>query len=78
MQKIQILFPDPLMKALRELARIEDRRVSEIVRRAVGRDLAQRAGSLHREASALSAFPTFDGGEVLVSSATMKSLLHGD
>ncbi len=35
MQKIQILFPDPQMDALRRLSRIEDRPVSELVRRAV-------------------------------------------
>ncbi len=78
MQKIQILFPDPLMDTLRQLARIEDRPVSEIVRRAVDRDLAQRSGLLQRGASVPPDFPTFDGGEVLVSAATMKSLIHGD
>lgn len=35
MQKIQILFPDPLMARVRSLAALEDRPVSEIVRRAV-------------------------------------------
>ncbi len=78
MQKIQILFPDPLMDALRKLARIEDRPVSEIVRRAVDRDLAQRSGLLQRSSSTPPAFPTFDGGKVLVSAGRMKSLIHGD
>jgi len=77
MQKIQILFPDPLMDALRQLARIEDRPVSEIVRRAVDRDLEQRSGMLQRDAVGKTAFPTFDGGKVLVSAAKMKSLIHG-
>lgn len=78
MQKIQILFPDPLMESLRKLARIEDRPVSEIVRRAVDRDLEQRAGLLLKDAAAKSAFPTFDGGRVLVSASKMKSVIHGD
>ena len=76
MQKLQILFPDPTMDALRRLARAEDRPVSEIVRRAVDRDIAQRSGLLRREVSVSPAFPTFDGGKVLVSAAAMKSLLH--
>jgi hypothetical protein len=78
MQKIQILFPDPLIEALRKLARIEDRPVSEIVRRAVDRDIEQRSGLLRRGTLAASAFPVFDGGKVLVSSTKMKSLLYGD
>lgn len=78
MQKIQILFSDPLIEALRKLARIEDRPVSEIVRRAVDRDVEQRSGLLRRGTLAASAFPVFDGGKVLVSSTKMKSLLYGD
>lgn len=46
MQKLQILFPDQQMDALRRLARIEDRPVSELVRRAVDRDLEQRSALL--------------------------------
>jgi Ribbon-helix-helix protein, copG family len=78
MQKIQILFPDPLMDLLRQVARAEDRPVSEIVRRAVDRDLEQRAGLLQRPKSATLSFPTFDGGKVLVSASKMKSVIHGD
>jgi len=80
MQKIQILFPDPLMEMLRNLARIEDRPVSEIVRRAVDRDLEQRAGMLKRSNAGIHppAFPTFDGGKVLAKASEMKALLHGD
>lgn len=78
MQKIQILFPDPQMDALRRLARIEDRPVSELVRRAVERDLEQRSALLRRNRDATAVFPTFDGGRVLVASSRMKSLLYGD
>ena len=76
MQKIQILFPDPQMEALRRLARIEDRPVSEIVRRAVERDMELRSGLLHRADSAVPGFPTFDGGKVLTSAARMKSVIR--
>jgi len=78
MQKIQILFPDPQMEALRRLARIEDRPVSEIVRRAVERDMELRSGLLHRTDSAAPGFPTFDGGKVLTSASRMKAVLHDD
>ncbi len=78
MQKLQILFPDPQMDALRRLARIEDRPVSELVRRAVDRDLEQRSALLRRSSRATGVFPTFDGGRVLVASSQMKSLLYGD
>ena len=78
MQKIQILFPDPLMASLRKLARIEDKPVSEIVRRAVDREIEQRSGLLHRESRVKPVFPTFNGGEILVSSAEMKSVIYGD
>ncbi len=78
MQKIQILFPDPQMDALRRLARIEDRPVSELVRRAVDRDLEQRAALLRRESHRTVPFPVFDGGRVLVGASRMKSLIYGD
>ena len=78
MQKMQILFPEPQMKRLRDLARIEDRPVSEIVRRAVDRDLEQRAGLLRRKAKKPPVFPTFDGGPIQVDAETMKEILHAD
>lgn len=78
MQKIQILFPDPQMDALRRLARIEDRPVSELVRRAVERDLEQRASLLQRGRDQPLSFPVFDGGDVLAGASRMKSLIYGD
>ncbi|MFQ3167637.1 MAG: hypothetical protein ACI8QI_000168 [Limisphaerales bacterium] len=41
MQKLQVLFPEPTLKQLRSLANEEDRPVSEIIRRAVDRELSQ-------------------------------------
>jgi metal-responsive CopG/Arc/MetJ family transcriptional regulator len=78
MQRLQILFPDPLMETLRRFAKLEDRPVSEIVRRAVDRDLEQRAPLLARGGNNSVVFPTFDGGKVLVTAARMKSVIHGD
>ena len=34
MKKIQILFPEPLMNRLRKTARLQDRPISDIIRRA--------------------------------------------
>ena len=78
MQKIQILFPDPVMKSLRLLAEVEDRPVSEIVRRAVDRELEQRTGLLAREKKAPPIFPTFDGGRVLTAAEDLRSVLYDD
>jgi hypothetical protein len=76
MRKIQILFPEPQMKRLRELAKVEDRPVSEIVRRAVDRDLEQRAASIEFGTGKPPAFPTFDGGMIQADAAGMKELIY--
>ncbi len=74
MQKIQILFPDPLMRKLREAADAEDRPVSEIVRRAVEQALRQKT----RRSRPTKHFPTFHGGQVQVSAAEMKQEIYRD
>jgi len=74
MQKIQILFPDPVMERLRAAARQQDRPVSELVRRAVDRLLEQAPAQPPREPAR---FPTFRGGGVLVDAESLKDLLHG-
>jgi hypothetical protein len=74
MQKIQILFPDPVMERLRAAARQQDRPVSELVRRAVDRLLEQAPVHPPREPAR---FPTFRGGGVLVDAESLKDLLHG-
>ncbi|MBK8094186.1 MAG: hypothetical protein IPK32_20025 [Verrucomicrobiaceae bacterium] len=66
---------------LRQVARMEGKPVSEIVRRAVNRDMEQRAGMLNRgraRKASRPTFPTFDGGAVLVKAADMKAILHAD
>lgn len=74
MQKIQILFPDPVMERLRALARQQDRPVSELVRRAVDR-LLEQVPALPPKQSAR--FPTFHGGGMLVGADRLKDVLHG-
>ncbi len=74
MQKIQILFPDPVMRKLKEHAASEDRPISEIVRRAVDRMLLQSP----LPSPPAKKFPTFRGGGVQVSAADMKQMIYGD
>ena len=75
MQKLQILFPDPMMKRLREVAEREDRPLSEVVRTAVERFLASKPGSGRRRAGSL---PAFRGGPMKVSAGELKEVLYDD
>jgi len=74
MQKIQILFPSPLMSRVRSIAAEEDRPVSEIIRRAVERFLEMRPEKpiQHRQ------MPTFRGGKILVSAECLKEAIYDD
>ena len=74
MQKIQILFPDPVMERRRAVARQQDRPVSELVRRAVDRLLEQVPALPPKQPAR---FPTFHGGGVLVDAGRLKDVLHG-
>jgi hypothetical protein len=73
MQKIQILFPDPVMERLRAVARQQDRPVSELVRRAVDRLLEQVPVLAPKQPAR---FPTFHGGGVLVGAERLRDVLH--
>lgn len=75
MQKIQILFPDPLMRRVRELAELEDRPLSEVVRRAVER-FAEQSPIAGRPESSPPKLPTFRGGRMLADAGKMKQLLY--
>lgn len=74
MQKIQILFPNPLMRKLRAAASEEDRPVSELIRRAVEMFLEMKPEKprQHQE------LPTFRGGQILVSAENLKDVLYDD
>ncbi len=75
MQKIQILFPDPLMRRVRELAELEDRPLSEVIRRAVER-FAEQSPTAGRPESGPPKLPTFRGGRMLADAGEMKPLLY--
>ncbi len=74
MQKLQILFPEPVLNRLRELSEELDRPVSELVRRAVDRMIEQ----LPESPCAIKEFPVFRGGGVLVRAEDLKHVLYED
>jgi hypothetical protein len=76
MQKIQVLFPKPQMERLRRAARMEDRPISEIIRRAT-EEYLDKAPSASRQDSATS-LPVFDGGRTLADTALFRDLAWSD
>ncbi|MCX6978726.1 MAG: hypothetical protein NTX04_12520 [Verrucomicrobia bacterium] len=72
MQKMQILFPDPLMERMRKLAERIDLPVSEIVRRATERWLDQMPEAPRRHLTV----PTVDAGRCLVAAEDMRDALY--
>lgn len=76
MQKMQILFPDPLMAKIRSLSQREDRPVSEIIRRAVESWL-ERSSVLGQDGDVSNKkVPVFDGGEVLSDSKSLRDMIY--
>ncbi len=74
MQKLQVLFPDPMMRQLKNYAAIEDCPMSEIIRRAVARLLQQKP----IPQAPRKKFPTFHGGGVLIHADAMKAEIYQD
>jgi metal-responsive CopG/Arc/MetJ family transcriptional regulator len=74
MQKIQILFPNPLMGRVKAVATEEDRPVSEVIRRAVERFLETRPEKPRQHLK----LPTFRGGIILVPSEQLKDAIYDD
>lgn len=74
MQKMQILFPEPLLRKIRNLAEHEDRPVSEVIRRAVEKFLEMNP----RQPRAARSLPTYRGGEILVSAGDLKANVYSD
>jgi hypothetical protein len=74
MQKIQILFPNPLIRRVKAVAAEEDRPVSEVIRRAVEKFLEMKPEKprQHRQ------LPTFRGGEILLSAEELKDAIYED
>jgi len=76
MQKLQILFPEPVLRRLRELARKEDRPVSEIVRRAVDAWIEKTEPLAERQPE--KRVPIFHGGRIRVRAGDMRDTAHQD
>lgn len=74
MQKIQVLFPEPQMRRLREAAAREDRPISELIRRATESYLDKLPGSGAEPRD----IPVFDGGETLVPAEQMRDVAYFD
>jgi hypothetical protein len=76
MKKIQVLFPEPQMERLRKQAKMEDRPISEIIRRATEDYLARMPSGPLRDAAA--SIPVFDGGETFVNSNRFREIANSD
>lgn len=75
MEKMQILFPEPQLKRLRDLARSQDRPVSELVRAAVDAWLARNEA---RVESVAEAPPTYCCGALLVEAGEIREAAYSD
>ena len=76
MRKIQILFPEPQLRRLREAARREDRPLSEIVRRAADAYLERLPSA--GEWSRPPVVPVFDGGRILARPEDFREAAYVD
>lgn len=74
MQKIQILFPDPLMAQMRKMAEALDMPVSEVVRRATEEWLNKLSFLQSSGGASSMEIPTFDGGPCLLAADQMRDL----
>ena len=72
MQKLQILFPDPLMRKMRRVAGQVDLPVSEVVRRATEHWLER----FPEETRAAKSVPLVDAGNCLVNAAEMREAIY--
>jgi hypothetical protein len=71
-QKIQILFPDPLMERMRKVAERIDLPISEIVRRATERWLDRIPETPRRNLKV----PTVDAGSCLIAAEEMREAFY--
>ena len=72
MDKIQVLFPDPMMERMRDVAKQEDVPLSEIIRKgtALWLDRFPRAEGVVKQV------PVVDAGRCLLDTDAMKEALH--
>lgn len=73
MQKIQVLFPDPLMRRLRQYAEREDLPVSEVIRRASETWLARFPET---EQPSPKKVPALHLGRILVDAENMRDAFY--
>ncbi|MBI2892469.1 MAG: hypothetical protein HYY06_02890 [Deltaproteobacteria bacterium] len=78
MQKIQILFPEPLMHRLRRVAREEDQAVSEVVRRATEAWLERKRYLDAGRGGPVRQPPSFRGGRVKLPAARLREAAYSD
>ncbi|MFT5906651.1 MAG: hypothetical protein ACI9E1_002263 [Cryomorphaceae bacterium] len=72
MQKLQILFPEPMINKLRKVAKEEDLPVSEIIRRAADLWLKRFPDKPTNKKK----IPTIDAGASMMSAEDMKEALY--
>ncbi|MDX2227141.1 MAG: ribbon-helix-helix domain-containing protein [Verrucomicrobiae bacterium] len=72
MKKIQLLFPDPMMDRLRDLAKREDVPLSEIIRKAT----AQWLDRYPPHEGPSQQVPVVNAGRCLLNAQDMKAALH--
>jgi hypothetical protein len=72
MQRLQILFPDPLMEQMRKVAKRIDLPVSEIVRRATELWLEKMPESPKQ----IRKVPVIDAGRCLVEAKDMREAIY--
>ncbi len=75
MRKLQILFPEPQLNRLREIASKQDRPVSEIVRESVQIFLSRYPES---GTTGVKKPPAFHLGSVKVSATKLRNLAYSD
>jgi hypothetical protein len=76
MKQMQILFPEPQLERLREVAKRVDKPISEIVRRAIDEFLDRLPPSLFQHANL--ELPVFNGGRTLVPPGHFRKLAYGE
>lgn len=74
MQKIQVLLPEPVLRDLREIAAVEDRPLSEVVRRAA-EQMVRTYPAVRRKPGKV-AVRTFDGGAIKAAASDLRALAY--
>ena len=76
MQKIQVLLPEPVLRDLREIAAVEDRPLSEVVRRAA-EQMVRMYPKVRRKPGGV-AVRTVDGARMRAKAADLRAFAYGE